>query len=386
MPISERTAETIEQMTVIASQLRNDWIDNSDMAIIPWFRGQADAEWPLRPKFYRTGPTDPKTECEIREEFITHAPALCDASPRNEWEWYFLMQHYGAPTRLLDWTDGALIALYFAVRENRGDRHAAVWALDPWWLNWKVIQKDEVVPVGDPLLREDRKEHKWLPKRFQRSTKLPKSPIAVFPGHFDKRIGAQRSTFTIHGADRDGLMAVANGDKNAGLVKITIPSWAVREIKRSLDTCGIDETTVFPNLEALSRVVESRWKDESRPLPHQGVCTRLKPSKIHGVGVFAIKDIPKNTKLFSNDLSEMVWIDKDSLKKLPVQINNLYEDFAVPKEDRYGCPANFNRLTMSWYVNDSKHPNVRCDNSYNFWTLRDIKSGEELTADYSSYP
>ena len=52
MPINERTAETIEEMTAIASQLRDEWIGSSDMAILPWFRGQADAEWTLKPKFY----------------------------------------------------------------------------------------------------------------------------------------------------------------------------------------------------------------------------------------------------------------------------------------------------------------------------------------------
>lgn len=326
------------------------------------------------------------TECEIREEFITHAPALCDVTPRNEWEWYFLMQHYGAPTRLLDWTDGALIALYFAVRDNMGDRNAAVWALDPWWLNWRVIRRDEVVPVGDPLLPKNRKEQKWLPSRFQQTRTLPKPPIAVFPGNFDKRIGSQRSAFTIHGADVDGLTRLATAEKNAGLARITIPSWAVSEIKRSLDTCGIDETTVFPDLEALSRVVDFRWKDAIRHPPHHEVLTRLRPSKIHGVGVFAIKDIPKNTKLFSHDLDELLWVKKDGLKKLPNEVRKLYEDFAVFKDNRYGCPGNFNRLTMSWYLNDSKRPNVRCDSSYDFWTLRQIKAGEELTADYSSYP
>jgi hypothetical protein len=386
MPINERTAETIEEMTAIASQLRDEWIGSSDMAILPWFRGQADAEWTLKPKFYRVGPSDAETECEIREEFITHAPGLSNVSPRNEWEWYFLMQHYGAPTRLLDWTDGALIALYFAVRENKADRHAAVWALDPWWLNWKVIQKDEVIPIGDPLLPDNREEHRWLPKRFQRLTKLPQSPIAVFPGHFDKRIGAQRSTFTVHGAHLDGLIALAKSDKNAGVVKITIPSWAVGNIKRSLDTCGIDETTVFPNLESLSRVVESRWKDAGCPLPHHAVSTRLEQSTIHGVGVFAITDIPGGTRLFIGDLDEMVWINKNELTRLPVQVRMLYEDFAVLKGTRYGCPSNFNRMTMSWYINDSRTPNVRCDSGYNFWTLRDIKAGEELTADYRSYP
>ena len=388
MSCSERTAETVEQVAAIATELRDKWIDDSDLAIIPWFRGQTDAEWPLRPKFYRMPPTDFVTECEIREEFITHAPALCDVTPRNEWEWYFLMQHYGTPTRLLDWTDGALIALYFAVRDNKGDRNAAVWALDPWWLNWRVIRKDEVVPVGDPLLPKTRKERKWLPTRFQRKKSLPKFPIAVFPGNFDKRIGSQRSAFTIHGADMDGLIRLATAEKDSCMARITIPSWAVGQIKRSLDTCGIDETTVFPNLEALSRVVEFRWKDkdEARHFPHHEVLTRLRPSKIHGVGVFAIKDIRKGTKLFNYDLDELRWIRKDGLGRLPTEIRKLYEDFAVLKDGRYGCPRNFNRLTMSWYLNDSKIPNVRCDSSYNFWTLRNIKAGKELTADYSSYP
>jgi len=44
-------------------------------------------------------------------------PSITEWRPENKWEWYFLMQHYGAPTRLLDWSDGALVlvALYFAL-------------------------------------------------------------------------------------------------------------------------------------------------------------------------------------------------------------------------------------------------------------------------------
>jgi hypothetical protein len=386
MPLSQRV-DSVESFTHKTIELRNEWMSRSDMAILPWFRGQADSEWRLVPKFYRSKPVNLTTELEIREEFITHAPALSDLKPANEWEWYFLMQHYGAPTRLLDWTDGALIALYFAVRDNSGDRHAAVWALDPWTLNIEVVGKDEVIPPGDAMfISARRKEHAWLPKRVGRPRSMNNLPIAVFPGHFDRRIGSQRSSFTVHGKYADGLLKWAETNKYKGLRRFVIPSWEVKQIRRALDGCGIDETTVFPNLDALSRVVEFRWKERKEALPHTEVYTRLKPSKIHGVGVFAIKNIPKGTRLFADDLGEMVWVEEAKIKRLPKELRRLYEDFSPQPSGRFGCPRNFNRLTMSWYLNESANPNVGCVGNYDFGTLRDIKAGEELTLNYSLLP
>jgi uncharacterized protein len=81
----------------------------------------------------------------------------------------------------------------------------------------------------------------------------------------------------------------------------------------------------------------------------------------------------------------MIWIKKSHLGRLPKRVRRLYDDFAVLKNKRYGCPLSFNRLTPSWYLNDSKTPNVRCDENYDFVAIRNIKPGEELTADYSTY-
>lgn len=122
-----------------------------------------------------------------------------------------------------------------------------------------------------------------------------------------------------------------------------------------------------------------------RGLPHDGVFVRLAQSQLHGVGVFAIRDIAEGTNVFQHDNTEMVWIEENELHGLPQETQKLYEDFGVYKNRRVGVPPNFNQLTPAWYVNNSENPNLRCDENYDFIAARDIKSGEELTIDYSTY-
>jgi hypothetical protein len=95
-----------------------------------WFRGRS-ADWKLMPKLYRLE-FKGANENKIRQEFQSRAQQLIQGRlPADKWEWYFLMQHYGAPTRLLDWTDNPLAALYFAVVEHPCDCDAEVWVLNP---------------------------------------------------------------------------------------------------------------------------------------------------------------------------------------------------------------------------------------------------------------
>jgi len=383
-------ANSIEEFIKKVSEIREEWYAGEPL--LPWCRGQERSEWALLPKLYRGTPDDLRTEFEIREEFATRAPALSDyAKPSdnrtlNNWEWYFVMQHYGAATRLLDWTDASLIALYFAVRSNAGNFPAAVWILDAWWLNREVIKRDEVIPPADPgTLPSDRKKvAPWLPDRFKKGSRLPISPVAVFPTHTMRRISAQRSCFTIHGREQYGFEKLDK--KRARLVKVEIPSWEVRQMRRSLEACGIDEVSIFPDMEALGRAVTLTWKTEKESLPHDGVYTRLRKSNTHGIGVFAIRKIRRGTKLFGSDDEGMVWIDEGATNRLSREVKKLYSDFAVLKTGRYGCPHSFNRLTPSWYINNSRlSPNVCCDETYEFFALRDIEPGEELTVDYLQY-
>jgi hypothetical protein len=124
-------------------------------------------------------------------------------------------------------------------------------------------------------------------------------------------------------------------------------------------------------------------------LPHSHLYTRLRPSGIHGIGVFAVRRIRKNMHLFSDDTIPMVWIDRKRLRKLPREIQRFYDDFAVLKKGKYGCPPSFNCLSMAWYLNEPRQgqsPNVRCDpETYEFYARRDIACGEELTVSYGEY-
>jgi len=368
----------------------------------PWFRGHQKAHWGLSPKLYRGGYDAfdklSVVENEIREEFIVRAHSLSNEIPSNanKWEWYSLMQHHGAPTRLLDWTDGSLLGLYFAVKDNPGIYDAAVWMLDPYKLNEAIIHVDAVIAPGVCSAKDNLLVDPWLPDDFKKGTKLRRSPVAIIPAHIARRISSQRSCFTIHGADKDGLEKLSTLRRPC-LVKIVIPGRNVQEIQKELEAGGIDEATIFPDLDGLGRCVSARWKPHRHKLPHVGVCTRLRPSQVHqgGVGVFAIKNVRKGEPIFPGDAEEAIqWVEKASFKNESRSVRKLYNDFAVIKGSRYGCPLNFNQLTPAWYINEPRkgqRPNVRCETvqaEYEFYALRNIKAGEELTViyDYSDAP
>ena len=120
--------------------------------------------------------------------------------------------------------------------------------------------------------------------------------------------------------------------------------------------------------------------------PHYNAYTRLAPSKIAGIGVFAIRDIPKNKKVFAGETSKLVWYSKKEVEKLDPEIQRLYEDFCILEGDKYGAPDNFNNLSIGWFLNHNpRNPNIRCNRDCEYVSLRPIKKGEELSVDYQTF-
>jgi len=241
----------------------------------PWFRGHADADWRLKPKLYRNEKLNIEKlfrfEEELRGEFKRRGSQLAEGlrlpDHDDEWGWYSLMQHYLAPTRLLDWSDGALTALYFAVHETPKVDHAnacakdppdaCVWMLDPYRLNLlSFYPGDDSFGVALP---DWEAAEEYVPENFCGEKLLREYPLAVDPPHVFRRLSSQQSHFTVFGTRSDGLDEL--GQKNDYLLqKITIPAPAIPTINSELELSGISEATIFPDLEALSRELDSVWR------------------------------------------------------------------------------------------------------------------------------
>jgi hypothetical protein len=197
------------------------------------------------------------SEATLLEDFKLRAPTYLDRLPATDWEWLFLMQHYGLPTRLLDWTESSLIALYFAVREHKGDGDAAIWVMNPWWLNRETFGEYVLFAADDPRASE----HEPLRQGRELKGKLP---LAITPIRASVRIAAQRGVFTIHGTERGALDSLARGrGKNKPcLRRMLIPGRHVETICRELAISGITESLIFPELSGLCREIKTGFFGE----------------------------------------------------------------------------------------------------------------------------
>lgn len=111
----------------------------------------------------------------------------------------------------------------------------------------------------------------------------------------------------------------------------------------------------------------------------------LKPSPLHGIGVFALRDIPKGCRsMFSDDPEEWVMLTFDEVEALPEYSRTLVETHCLYDEDHYYVPAyGFKKPDMSFYLNHSSTPNiVSVNDGQYFEATQDIPAGEELLVNY----
>ncbi len=220
-----------------------------------WWRGQANSDWKLTPSLYHKRKAYKETE--MARDFINQASVRCNSVPPVDdyTGWLFLMQHYGLPTRLLDWTKSPLVALHFATLKcEKGDEDtdASVWGLDPLSLNasqygYNMIASPNHKDVNDlvKIAIED--------KRII----APDKTIAIECKHDDLRQLVQMSEFTLHGSWRP-MEKYADAEKFLG--KMIIPKEHKQHFRERLLLFGLYESYLFPDLEHLAEHVQNEHR------------------------------------------------------------------------------------------------------------------------------
>jgi len=234
-----------------------------------WYRGCGSSAHQLLPSLYRhrrlkTPDELADLERALMTRFRQRSIPYHSRSLVDDWDALFFMQHYGVPTRLLDWTENPLIALHFALMravraKTKSGRQtyltdAAVWMLDPVAWNRHALQHVSfdggVLSPGDEAIKSYRPTPSFAGMHNQ--------PVALYGAHNSTRIVAQQGVFTIFGRDTTQMEQVFTSDNFPPhcLTKIIVRKSLILRLRRALLSHGITESAVFPDLEGLAREIK----------------------------------------------------------------------------------------------------------------------------------
>lgn len=223
----------------------------------PWFRGVKSRDFHLTPGAYRRDGYD---EFQPLQDLQQQGVRYANLESRECWSNYYVAQHYGVPTRLLDWTDSFSSALFFALDSAENGDRPCVWVLEPAELNqvnfgWPGLY----IPEGRMSLDI------WLPSKIRIPCRGSwtgidgdyknldnELPIAIYPRQDNPRMQVQKSLFTVHGRDRRPLDEIIRKrhmtpEKALARIDLIIPDKSLA--RQQLRLLGVTRSSVYPDLE-----------------------------------------------------------------------------------------------------------------------------------------
>ena len=221
-----------------------------------WYRGQPAPYGNLTPKVFRDTLAPAFQESHYVALFQTEARSVELNCPErsDHLAWLFLMQHHGCPTRLLDWSESILVALYFAVTSDARE-DGELWCLHPGELNNLSVNVYGIVTDVERVRKLARDAALGVNEQGEREVdvgELPKSPVAIAPSLWFRRGVNQLSRFTIHPRPGEGA-PIEDTLQHPNLVRYLIPSGAKQGLEDALYAFGIRANTMFPDLDGISR-------------------------------------------------------------------------------------------------------------------------------------
>jgi len=204
---------------------------NTDKALIPGI---------ARHNFKRSREVDEK---RMLEEFNTQSIQYLNYQPKTDLEKLTIAQHHGIPTRLLDWTENALAALYFAVNQHPKENDlAVVWVLSLDRDNNMVIKESD----SDIFNSKEVKLFK---------------PATIIP-----RVTSQFGWFSCHPYSGQGFYERIDREykDTTRLNKILINEGKSNEILETLESCGVNKHAIFRDLDSLGQYIFDKYRKNKK--------------------------------------------------------------------------------------------------------------------------
>ena len=308
--MEDRYISNVAEFLQIVDELAKEYPSNPLVSnpSLPHFiyRGISDKDYDILPGIFRTEPDkkdDKKdkenkengrriknkkyltyaSEEEILHDFVGEAAAYKPDIVTSDWLVRAeLAQHYGVPTRLLDWTSNPLVSLYFACASTSND-DGAIWICHAPNFNRfsrkSISEKSKKIPIkeqADALITKGKVDFDLMPY-----------PLIYIPYYSDHRMSAQSSYFMLWGTKLEPLAKMVDescymvlsppediwrvyGEKQEKqfLFKICIHASEKQKIFRALSRMGINAKTLFPGLDGIGMHIEKKYRfDYSEVLP-----------------------------------------------------------------------------------------------------------------------
>jgi hypothetical protein len=194
-------------------------------------------------------------------------PYLASSMPeKDNLRVLFIMQHFGIPTRLLDWTENPYIALYFALTDAEYKKtksgplygkDVGIWILNPVEWNKRALEFDPSPGIITAFDEEFLNGYMPGPTTTPHKTE----PVAVDGVYNSPRIVAQRGVFTLFGTSNKPMERayVENNYPQDSLVKLVVSKTHVNDLLKRLIRIGITDSVVYPDLTGLAKELKRQF-------------------------------------------------------------------------------------------------------------------------------
>lgn len=211
-------------------------------------------------------------EGEILDDFGRLSRTFWRQEPRSHWELVALAQHYGLPTRAIDWTYSPLVAAFFATQNPWNGKSRVVWRLH-WtemhksffpWRMWPFTAETMEKGMGDEEEGEKSLSEAWWP-RDEHPGSIDDQAFLFEPPAIDARIIAQQGVFTVcRNTEMPFDVFLRKSTDKPLLTRIVIPENAIADFRNELAALGVTPHTLFPDVEGVARTVTSTYAEMVR--------------------------------------------------------------------------------------------------------------------------